>query len=88
MMTNNFLDISAAVQKSLIDNTLVLRLEGTDLAGLGRYNIMVDSGSHIIKQTNRMDNQRIKFSIRYNFNTAQSKYKGTGAGADVRSRMR
>ncbi|MBQ0024300.1 MAG: outer membrane beta-barrel protein [Bacteroidales bacterium] len=88
MMTNNFLDISAAVQKSLIDNTLVLRLEGTDLAGLGRYNIMVDSGSHIIKQTNRMDNQRIKLSIRYNFNTAQSKYKGTGAGTDVRSRMR
>ena len=38
-------------------------------------------------QTNRMDTQRVKFSIRYNFNTAQSKYRGTGAGSDNRSRM-
>ena len=88
MLTNNYLDISAAIQKSLLDNTLVLRLEGTDLAGLGRYDVMTDCGSHIIRQTNRMDNQRIKFSIRYNFNTAQSKYKGTGAGTDVKSRMK
>ena len=88
MLTNNYLDISATVQKSFLDNTLVLRLEGSDLAGLGRYDIMTDCGSHIIKQTNRMDTRRIKFSIRYNFNTAQSKYKGTGAGADVKSRMK
>lgn len=88
LITNNFLDISAAIQKSLLDNTLVLRLEGSDLAGLGRYDVMYDCGSHIIRQTNLMDNQRIKFSIRYNFNTAQSKYKGTGAGADVKSRMK
>ena len=88
MLTNNYLDISAAIQKSLLDNALVLRLEGSDLSGLGRFDLMTDCGSHIIRQTNRMDSQRIKFSIRYNFNTAQSKYKGTGAGADVRSRMK
>lgn len=88
MLTNNYLDISAAIQKSLLDNTLVLRLEGSDLAGLGRYDLMTDCGSHIIRQTNRMDTQRIKFSIRYNFNTAKSKYKGTGAGTDVKSRMK
>ena len=88
MLTNNYLDISTAVQKSFLDNTLVFRLEGSDLAGLGRYDVMTDCGSHIIRQTNLMDNQRIKFSIRYNFNTAQSKYKGTGAGAEVKSRMK
>ncbi|MDO5321916.1 MAG: outer membrane beta-barrel protein [Bacteroidia bacterium] len=88
MLTNNYLDISAAIQKSFFDNTLVLRLAGSDLAGLGRYDVMTDCGSHIISQTNRMDTQRISFSIRYNFNTAQSKYKGTGAGTDVKSRMK
>lgn len=87
-LTNNFLDISAAVQKSFLGKALVLRLEGSDLAGLGRYDVMTNCGSHIIEQTNRMDTQRLKFSIRYNFNTAQSKYKGTGAGADVKSRMK
>lgn len=88
MITNNYLDVSAAIQKSLLDNALVLRLEGTDLAGLGRYDVMTDCGSHVIRQTNRMDNQRIRFSVRYNFNTTQSKYKGTGAGTDVKSRMK
>ena len=38
-------------------------------------------------QTNRMDTQRVKFSLRYNFNTAKSKYRGSGAGADSRERM-
>ncbi|MBQ0024644.1 MAG: outer membrane beta-barrel protein [Bacteroidales bacterium] len=86
--TNNYLDVSAAIQKSFLEKALVLRLEGTDLADLARYNVMTDCGSHIIRQTNRMDRQRIKLSIRYSFNTAQSKYKGTGAGTDVRSRMK
>ena len=34
-----------------------------------------------------MDMQKIKFSVRYNFNAAQSKYRGTGAGADSKARM-
>jgi hypothetical protein len=38
-------------------------------------------------QTNRMDTQKVKLSVRYNFNTAQSKYRGTGAGADSKGRM-
>ena len=88
MFSNNYLDLSAAVQKSFLDKALVLRLEGADLADLGRYDVKTDCGSHIIAQTNRMDTQRIKFSIKYNFNTAQSKYKGTGAGTDVKSRMK
>lgn len=87
MITNNYLDISAAVQKAFFDNALVLRLDGSDLAGLGRFDVMTDCGSHVIKQTNRMDTQRLKLSVRYNFNTAQSKYRGTGAGSDVKSRI-
>ena len=34
-----------------------------------------------------MDTQRVVLSVRYRFNTAASKYKGTGAGKDARSRM-
>ena len=39
-------------------------------------------------QTILMDTQRLVFSVRYRFNTAQSKYKGTGAGTDTRNRMK
>ena len=83
-----YFELSAAVQKTLLkDGSLVLRLEGSDLTGTGNYNVNTDFGNHTITQTNVMDNQRIKFSIRYNFNTAQSKYRGTGAGSDAKSRM-
>ena len=87
-LKNVYCDISAAVQKTLLkDGSLVLRLEGSDLAGLAHYDVDSDFGSHVIYQTNMMDTQRIKFSIRYSFNAAQSKYKGTGAGSDSKERL-
>ncbi len=87
-LTGNYLDITAAIQKTLLkDGSLVIRLDGRDLAGMAHYEINTDFGSHTIQQTNLMDTQRIKLSLRYNFNTAQSKYRGTGAGADNKGRM-
>ena len=87
-MTNWFVDLTVAVQKTLLrDGTLVLRLEGEDLTRTAHFNVNSDFGSHTIMQTNMMDTQKVKLSVRYNFNTAQSKYRGTGAGADSRARM-
>ena len=88
MITNHFLDLSAAVQKTLLrDGSLVLRLEGRDLAGLGYNNVFTELGSYRITQSVITDTQRVVFSVRYRFNSADSKYKGTGAGKDARSRM-
>ncbi len=87
-MKNWYCDLSVAVQKSLLkDGSLVLRLEGADLLGTAHFDAYSDFGSHTIMQTNRMDTQRVKISVRYNFNTAQSKYRGSGAGSDSRERM-
>ena len=87
-MTNWFFDLTAAVQKTLLrDGSLVVRLEGEDLTRTAHFNTGSDFGSHTIKQTNLMDTQKVKLSIRYSFNTAQSKYRGTGAGADNKARM-
>ena len=88
LVTNVYSNVTAAVQKTLLkDASLVLRLEGNDILGTTDMNVDSDFGSHTITQTNRMDQQRIKFSVRYSFNTAQSKYRGTGAGQDSKSRM-
>ena len=87
-LTSDYLDVNAAVQKTLLkDGALVLRLEGHNLANKAFYNVDTDFGSHTITQTNLMDTQKVKFSLRYNFNTAQSKYRGTGAGSDNKDRM-
>ena len=89
MVTNHFLDLSAAVQKSLLrDGSLVLRLEGKDLAGLGHSNVFTDLGIYRITQSLIFDSRRLVFSVRYRFNSADNKYNGTGAGNDVRNRMK
>lgn len=87
-LTNNYLDLTAAIQKTFLkDESLVVRLQGNDIAGLGFYNVRADFGGHLVEQTNKMATQRVILSIRYRFNSASSKYKGTGAGADVKDRM-
>jgi hypothetical protein len=87
-MSNWNINLSAAVQKTLLsDGSLVLRFEGEDLTRTAHFNTASDFGSHTIVQTNLMDTQRVKLSVRYSFNTVQSKYRGTGAGADSKARM-
>ena len=87
-MSNWNINLTAAVQKTLLrDGSLVLRLEGEDLTRTAHFNAYSDFGSHTIKQINMMDTQKVKLSVRYNFNTAQSKYRGTGAGAESKARM-
>ena len=88
LVANHYFDLTAAVQKTLLrDGSLVLRLEGRDLVGLGDYDVRSDFGNHVINQTNLMDTQRVKFSLRYRFNSVPSKYRGTGAGRDQKARM-
>ena len=85
---NWYCDVTAAVQKTLLpDGSLVLRFEVNDLFRTAHFDAESDFGSHTISQTNLMDTQLVKFSLRYRFNAARSKYKGTGAGSDTRSRM-
>lgn len=88
-MTNNYFQLNAAIQRSLLKNdALTLRLECTDLAQKADYNVASDCGSHLVCQDNRFDQHRLKFSATYSFNAARSKYKGTGAGKEVQSRMK
>ena len=87
-MKRNYCDITAAIQKTLLrDGSLVLRLEGHDLTRQAHYDVDTDFGNHTLMQTNLMDTQKIKLSLRYSFNTAKSKYRGTGAGTDTKNRM-
>ncbi|MBR5056747.1 MAG: TonB-dependent receptor family protein, partial [Bacteroidales bacterium] len=85
--TYNF-DLTAAIQKTLLkDGSLVLRLEGSDLTRTASNSIATDFGCQTINQANQWDTRRIKFSLRYKFNNAKSKYKGTGAGVEQKARM-
>lgn len=79
------LDLS--VQKSFMKDALTLELEGTDLFNSRRSNVMLRSGDYSIVQYNRYDSREVVFTLRYKFNSANNKYKGTGAGESAKSRM-
>ena len=87
-LTSNFWSLNASIQKSLLkNNALTLRLSCNDIFKRGNNNVFIDYGSFNIYQTNIMDYHRVVFSARYSFNATRSKYKGTGAGQDVKSRL-
>ena len=80
--------LSASIQKVLLRNkSLSLRLSVNDILYRTGQDILMDSGDNIMYQCNRHSTQRLVFSIRYSFNQATSKYKGTGAGGEAKNRM-
>ena len=87
-LMNNFWALETAVQKSFLKNkALTLRLSWQDMFRKGNNNVFIYYGSYSINQTNVMDFNRLVFTVRYNFNTARSKYKGSGAGKDAINRI-
>ncbi|MDD6132116.1 MAG: TonB-dependent receptor [Bacteroidales bacterium] len=87
-LTNNYWSLETAVQKSFLKNdNLTLRLAWQDMFRKGNNDVYIYYGSYSIHQTNTMDFNRVILTLRYNFNTARSKYKGTGAGKDARDRI-
>ncbi|MCM1078921.1 MAG: outer membrane beta-barrel protein [Bacteroidales bacterium] len=81
--------VNAVVQKCWLKNdALCLRLTAQDIFRTGsKQDITMDCGYYTINNVSRFGRQRVGLSVRYSFNTAKSKYKGTGAGADAVSRM-
>ncbi len=47
----------------------------------------MDCGYYTIDINNIRNYQRLNVSLRYNFNTTNSKYKGSGAGKESKARM-
>ena len=80
--------METAIQKSFLKNdALTLRLSWQDMFRKLHNDVYIYYGSYSIYQTFTQDYNRLIFTLRYNFNTARSKYKGTGAGQDARNRI-
>lgn len=87
LMSDQFV-LGAAVQKSFLKNdALTLRVSYDDILQDANTHVLMDCGYYQINQYNKMMTSVVKATLRYRFNTAQSKYRGTGAGLDVKGRM-
>ena len=79
--------LDIAVRKTFLNDALSLELKGTDLFRDRGDRVSMYSGDYAVKQKNIFGSREVVFTLRYKFNSAKSKYKGTGAGEQQKSRM-
>ena len=78
-------DIS--LYKAFWNDRLTVKLACTDLFGSIRQKATIYSDIRKIYLDKRLDTRNLELTVRYNFNPAKSKYRGQGAGNDVKSRF-
>ena len=78
------LDIGAT--KTFLNDRLSIQVTGHNLLD-SQEHYKLRYGLRTMCQTQRRDVREVEFTMRYKFNSAQSKYKGTGAGASEKERL-
>ena len=78
------LDLS--VTKSFLGDHLSVMVKGHNLLN-SQDQVRLNYGARTLWQNSRNDSREVEFTVRYKFNAAQSKYKGTGAGASEKERL-
>lgn len=64
-----------------------IQLQGMDIFRTARNSYLIYGTSLRYNKWNYSDSQAVKLTISYRFNPTNSKYKGTGAGNDEKSRL-
>ena len=79
--------VNVSLRKSFLNDALSVELRGNDIFKTNRISYSMYSGDYYLYQKSTWDRQEFAVIVRYKFNTAKSKYKGTGAGDSQKSRM-
>ena len=80
-------NLELAVRKSFFKDALSVELKGTDLLYRQAQTVRMYSNLYDIYQENLFDSRMAVLTVRYKFNSANSKYKGTGAGEQQKNRL-
>ena len=79
---------SLSLQKSFLkDDALTFRLSWEDIFNSSAVYARINYGRYLIDQPNDRYNSCITLRVSYRFNSASSKYKGTGAGQSAKDRL-
>ena len=79
--------VNARVQKTFLKGNLIATLYADDIFRSARNNMITYYGIGTTSNKIYTYTQAVGFTISYNFNASNSKYKGTGAGNDEKSRL-
>ena len=85
--TKSFARVDVKFTKSFLNDALVIGVYANDLFKTDKEQWTM-YGSHTVMKKDCYGYERcVGMSLSYNFNTAKSKYKGTGAGNGEKSRL-
>ena len=79
--------ISLSIRKSFFNDNLILQLKAVDILDRATDKVTIYSGDIQTYMYNHHEPRNITFTVRYTFNKARSKYKGTGSGESEKRRM-
>ena len=79
--------LNIGVRKSLLNDALSLELRGNDLLHRMKDGTLMYFERAMMYDKSWSDTRSVTLTVRYKFNTARSKYRGTGAGHDAKGRM-
>lgn len=79
--------VNVGVYKGFFKNCLSLNLQGRDIFASNRGSNRLTYGKREIYKWNYSDTRKVMLTVRYKFNVTNSKYKGTGAGKEEKSRL-
>ena len=86
-LINRSFNVDFYVHKSLFNKALDIEAGIGDIFDKGTINARLYNQSGYTEQINNNDNRRVSVTVKYKFNTAKSKYKGTGAGNAEKERL-
>lgn len=76
-----------SVYKSFFRDRLIVQLYASDIFGTADQHAILYSGLQRKTYYTTHSTSSVNLSVRYRFNTATNRYKGTGAGQSQKSRM-
>ena len=85
-LMRNMFQTNISLTKTFFEQRLSIKLAGYDLFH-ARQKIKLYNQQMQLVQDNSLDTRYAEITIRYKFNAARSKYKGTGAGNDEKRRL-
>lgn len=79
--------LNLGIRKSFFNDCLTIQLKANDILNNNNERILLYNGDIKVGSNNYHESRNIILSLRYRFNTSQSKYKGIGAGANEKKRF-
>ena len=85
-LTKALYNLDLSLTKTFLNDRLSVQVKGHNLLN-SQQHVRLNYGERTLWQNFHQDTRQVELTVRYKFNAAQSKYKGTGAGSEEKERL-